>query len=463
MAVAVEVRDPSQHRLPRVLRFFDVSVLASASMGPAYSLASTMGPVVAAAGAAAPLSLAALSAIMLCIAVSFAMLSRIAPNAGSSYSWIRMEFGNWVGAYGAWLLILSNFFATMAIAVPAGSYTLELVAPSLAQEPHWVAGVGAIWIVASTILLYVGLRPTAFVTFVALAFEMLVLCAAAVASYVVPHPPVSAATSGHNGIPLTFAGFVTAMTLGIWMSDGWEVSASTSEEIDDDARASGRGGIVGLIVTTLVLVFCMMAFLHLGTPKGFADNSADSLEYVSRLLGGGAWRLLIVMTVMVSTLSTLWTTILYLSRSLYAMGRDRVLPRILGRLDLRSEPFWALGVVAVLTTICQLVTGYSPTANAQLNTVVTASSVFLGLLFVLSAAATVRRFATEGRERMRGVIVPGIGALALLGVIVATVRFEDPPAQAYAWGGVLLGILFAVWRAPKTRGGLRILPSVARE
>jgi amino acid transporter len=463
VAVAVEVRDQAQHRLPRVLRFFDVSVLASASMGPAYSLASTMGPVVAAAGAAAPLSFLSVSGIMLCIAVSFAMLSRIAPNAGSSYSWIRMEFGNWVGAYGAWLLLLSNFFATMAIAVPAGSYTLELIAPRLAQEPHWVAGVGAIWIVASTILLYVGLRPTALVTFVLLAFEMLILLAAAVASYIVPHAPPIATSGTHTAIPLTFAGFVTAMTLGIWMSDGWEVSASTSEEVADDARASGRGGIVGLVVTTLVLVFCMLAFLHLGTPTGFADNSADSLEYVSRLLGGGAWRLLIVMTVMVSTITTLWTTILYLSRSVYAMGRDRVLSRVLGRLDRRSEPSLALGIVALFSVICQLITGYSPTANAQLNTVVTASSVFLGLLFVLSAAAAVRRFAAEGGERLRGVIVPGVGALALLGVIVATLHFEDPPSQAYAWGGILLGILFAVWRAPKTRGGLRAVPSLSRE
>ena len=163
--------------LPKVLGFFDISVLASASMGPAYSLAATMGPVVAAAGSAAPLSLISLSAIMLCIAVSFSMLSRVAPNAGSSYSWIRMAFGNCVGAYGAWLLILSNFFATMAIAVPAGSYTLELIAPKLAHDPLWIAGVGAIWIVASAVLLYVGLRPTAMVTFIALAFEMLVISA----------------------------------------------------------------------------------------------------------------------------------------------------------------------------------------------------------------------------------------------------------------------------------------------
>jgi amino acid transporter len=463
VAVARIRDDQPQQRLPKVLRFFDVSVLASASMGPAYSLASTMGPVVAAAGAFAPLALTSLSAIMLCIAVSFAMLSRIAPNAGSSYSWIRMEFGRWVGAYGAWLLILSNFFATMAIAVPAGSYTLELIAPQYAQEPHWVAAIGAIWIVASTVLLYVGLRPTALVTFIALAFEMLVLCAAAVACYIVPHPISHAAGASNGAIPLTFAGFATAMTLGIWMSDGWEVSASASEEVAADAGAAGRGGIVGLIVTTIVLVFCMTAFLHLGTPKGFADNAADSLEYVSVLLGGGTWRLLIVIAVMVSTLSTLWTTILYLSRSIYAMGRDRVLPRALGKLDARNEPLWSLAVVAVLTTVCQLVTGYSPTANAQLNVVVTASSVFLGLLFVLSAAATVRRFLGDPGARWTGVIVPALGALALLGVLVATIRFEDKVTQSYAWVGILLGIFFALWRAPKTRGGLRAVPSAARE
>jgi amino acid transporter len=458
MAVALNVRPEPSHRLPQVLRFFDVTVLASASMGPAYSLASTMGPMVAVAGAFAPLALASLSGIMLCVAVSFSMLSRVAPNAGSSYSWIRMEFGNAVGAYGAWLLILSNFFATMAIAVPAGSYTLELVAPVHAASPVWVAGIGAVWIVASTILLYVGLRPTALVTFFALVFELLVLCAAAVAAYIVPHGGTAAVTNpAHGGIPITFAGFVTAMTLGIWMSDGWEVSASTSEEVKGDSRAAGRGGIVGLVVTTVILIGCMTAFLHLGTPKGFADNSADSLEYVSRLLGGGAWRLAIVSTVMISTLSTLWTTILYLSRSVFAMGRDGVLPRVLGTLDRRSEPLWALAVVAVLATICQLVTGFSPSANQQLDTVVTASSVFLGLLFVLSALAAVRRFISERKALVPGVIVPAIGALALLGVLVETVRFEDRSTQWYAWGGVLLGLLFALWRARRIRNGLRVV------
>jgi amino acid transporter len=434
-------------RLPRVLHFFDISVLASASMGPAYSLASTMGPIVVAAGFGAPLALLALSAIMLCIAISFAYLSRVAPNAGSSYSWIRTAFGAHAGAYGAWLLLLSNFFATMAIAIPAGIYTLALVAPAHEQDPLWAAVVGAVWILASAALLYAGVRPTALVTLLALALEIGVLLIAALAAGL--HAPVPApVTASSTPLPASFgiAGFITAMTLAVWMSDGWEVSASTSEEVNDASTASGRGGITGLVLTTVVLVVCMYAFEHLGSLQGFADNQADALAYVGSLLGGPWWRLAIVVTVLLSTLSTLWTTILYLTRSVYAMGRDGVLPRGLGSLDPRNEPLRAMAVVAVLVTLCELVTGFSKSAADQLTTVLNASSVFLGLLFVLSAAAAAKRFWGEPAGRLGGVLVPLIGALALLGVLVATVAVEDHRLAGYACVGVLLGIPFALWR-----------------
>jgi amino acid transporter len=438
-----------QH-LPRVLRYFDISVLASASMGPAYSIASTMGPVVVAAGYGAPLAVLVLSAIMLCIAISFAYLSRVAPNAGSSYSWIRMAFGRWIGAYGAWLLLLSNFFATMAIAVPAGIYTLALIAPQYEQSPAWAAAVGAVWIVASSVLLYIGVRPTALITFLALAFEMLVLVITGLAAALHPsHAHLSAHGAAFSGV--TFGGFATAMTLAVFMSDGWEVSASTSEEVDDSPVAAGRGGIVGLIVTTAVVVGCMAAYLHLGTLQGFADNSADALAYVGTLLGGPWWRLAIVVTVLLSTLTTLWTTILYLSRSVFAMGRDRVLPRWLGTLDRRDEPFWSLVVVAVLTTMCELVTGFSKSASDQLQTVLGASSLFLGLLFVLSAFAAARRFWNEPASRVGGVLVPLLGAVALLAVLAVTVYVEPADQRNYAWGGVALGIPFAIWRGRRMK------------
>lgn len=415
-------------------------------MGPAYSIAATMGPMVVAAGTGAPWALLALSGIMLCMAVAFGQLSQVSPNAGSSYSWIRDAFGSWFGAYGAWLLLLSNFFATMSIALPAGIYTLELLAPTHAGDLFWQALVGAVWIVGSSILLYVGIRPTAVVTAIALGIELLVLAASAVAAWIV-HPAHLAVVAGPHlpavAIPLSLFGFVNAMTLGIWMTDGWEVSASTGEEIAGNARSIGRGGITGLLLTTAFLMLAMVSYLHLGTAAGFAANQDDVLAYIGDLLGGGIWRWAIVITVLVSTCSTLWTTILYLSRSVYAMGRDGVLPRALGRLDERSEPLVALVAIAVLATICQVAVGVFPAANDQLTLVVNISSVFLGLLFVCSAAACVRRFWREPGAGLLGVWVPAAGGVALLAVLVGTIAFEDPVPKVYALAGLILGIPFA--------------------
>ncbi|MHB8433480.1 MAG: APC family permease [Candidatus Tyrphobacter sp.] len=431
-------------RLPRVLGFFDVSVLSSASMGPAYSLAATTGPMVAAAGAAAPLALGAMTAIMLCIAVSYAMLSRVAPNAGSAYSWVRESFGPYAGAYAAWLLLLSNFFATLATAVPVGFYTLALVAPAHEADPRWSAVVGAIWIAGSAILLYAGIRPTAAVTLVALLVEMAVLAASAIASSFLPPPHAAAALA--SAVPVTFAGVLAAMTLAVWMVDGWELSAATSEEVAGDARASGRGGITGLLVTAAVLGLCMVAYLHAGGVAGLAAHQTDALAYVGDRLGGEAWRVAIVVTVLTSSLSALWTTILYLSRSVYAMGRDGVLARVFGGLDGRNEPRWALVAVAAVATLFELLTGFSSSAADQLTLVLDGSALFLGLLFGVSALACVRRFLRVRAALLAGVVVPLAGASLLLAVLGLSVVTESAQLRSYALVGVLSGLIFALWR-----------------
>ena len=434
--------------LPRVLGLFDVGVLASASMGPAYSLASTMGPMVAAAGANASLALALLGAVMLCVAISFGRLSDVMPDAGSSFSWSARAFGPAGGTYAAWLLLLSNYFATMTTALPAATYTLALVAPAHATEPLWDAIVGALWIVASTALLYFGLRPTALVTALFLIGELLVLAVAAAAAYVV-HPGAEhfAATAA---VPLPAAGFggiIAAMVLGIWMTDGWEVSASASEESTGPPDTSGRGGIIALVVTTLILLGAMAAFLHVGSVAGFTAHQADAMSYVASLLGGPVWRVAIVVTVLVSTAATLWTTILYLSRSVYAMGRDGVLPSPIGVLDERGVPVNSLLVVFFCVGGFTLLTGFWPSANEILNLVLNGTAVFLGALFCMSTLAAIKLLAKRpGEKPLQAYVIPGFAALALLAIVGVDIAESETKTRTVELAGLALGIPFALWR-----------------
>lgn len=431
-------------RLPRVLGLFDVSVLASAAMGPAYSLAVTMGPMVAAAGSNATLALVLLGGVMSCVAVAFSQLSQTMPSAGSSFSWAAAAFGSRTGAYAAWLLLLSNYFATMTTALPAATYSLALFAPQLATSPLWDALVGTLWIVASTLLLYAGLRPTALTTAVFLVAELLVVAASAVAA-VLAHPvPEHLAPPA---LPNPFAGIVTAMVLGIWMTDGWEVSASASEETTGAPQTPGRGGLLGLLVTTGLLVAAMLAYGRVGSVAGFAAHQTDAMSYVADRLGGPFWHLAIVATVLVSTAATLWTTILYLSRSAYAMGRDGVLPGALGRLNARGVPANSLLAVFGCTGAFTLLTGFWPTAASVLNLVLNGTSVFLGALFALSAFAAIKLLRTRsGTSPWTGVAVPLIGAATLCGIVAVDVAQSDATTRAIEIGGLLLGAPFALWR-----------------
>ncbi|HXF33504.1 MAG TPA: APC family permease [Candidatus Acidoferrales bacterium] len=432
--------------LPRVLALFDLVVLAGASMGPAFSLATTMGPMIAAAGDLAPLALVLLTGVMTLAAIAFARMLLVMPDAGSSYSWIRSAFGTGAGAYGAWLLLLSNLFAVLATALPAGMYTLDLFAPRLAGSPLWIAAIGSVWILASAVVLWLGLRPTSRVAAILLLGELVVLVAtAAVASTKAPAAAVEHAP-GHASI----GGIVVAMAIGIWMTDGWEVTASASEEVAGKRNAAGRGGIIGLLVTAAFLLACMIAYMRVGTVAGFSEHTEDSLAYVGAQLGGGAWSVAIEATVLISLMASLQATVVYLSRSVYAMGRDGVLPAAIGRLDRRGTPAASIVLVTLVVLGFTLSTGLSKSARDAYDVVLNGSAIFLGALFMFSTAAVARTFLRDVRARLTGVVVPLCATVLLGAILVAAVLQSDLPTRLFIVTGTLAGLPLAAWRSRRS-------------
>ena len=429
----------------RVLGLFDLLVIAAAAIGPAFSLATTMGPMVGAAGYATPLALLLVTAIMACVAIGYSQLGARFPNAGSSYTWIRHAFGPTLGAYGAWVLIVANIFAIVVTAIPAGSYTLDLLAPKLATSPLATGIVGALWTGAAGALLVRGLRATALVAAVFVVAEFIVLGAAAFAAFFLTPPAAHATLASTNASGV--GGLVGAVVIGIWMIDGWEVSAATAEESTDGTRGPGLGGLGGLAVTAGVLVLCMVAFLRIGPPAEFADHPVDVMAYVGTLLGGGPWRSIIAVTVLASLAASLQATLIYMSRSLFAMGRDGLVPASLGRLDRRGVPVVAvLGLTGLGVVFC-LASGLLPSVKAGFDLVLSGTSVFLGVLFLLSAAASVRVFKTErGARWLSGAGLPGVATVALAGILVAAVAGSDRPTQAFIAASAVIGLPIAIWR-----------------
>lgn len=404
-------------------------------MGPAFSLASTFGVMIAVAGTFALPALAATTVVMVLLALTFTQLAARFPDAGSSYGWARRAFGDDFGAYTAWVLLLANFFAVLATAIPAGSYTLALVAPKLVDNPAWDAGVGAIWVVACALILYLGIRSSARVAAALLVAELFILGASAVAGAMFSAPAPAARS------PQTFhlSGFVAAMVLAIWMVDGWEVSASTSEETRGAPRSAGLGGILGLLVTAAFLFACSAAYLHVGGVAGLGEHQLDALAFVGTQLGG-VWRTLLIITVLVSLTASLETTLLYLVRSVYAMGRDGVLPTALGRLgDSTRDPDVSLVVVTIASVLAMVLVGLVPSANAGLTLVLDGTAVFLGILFLTSCMAALRLRAQEDGPKGTPLFAATAG-FALVIILVVAVAQSAPATRSCIVAGLALGV-----------------------
>lgn len=436
----------SAPRLRRVLALRDLIVVAAAAMGPAFSLSTTMAAMVAAAGPWTWLALSFIAVLMAMIAAGYKRLGERLRDAGSSYAWIRVAFGPEAGAYGGWVLLAGNIFAVLATALPAGAYTLDLVAPRLATNSVAVALAACTWIAGSALLLWYGLRPTARLALVLLATEVVVLAAAAFAAAGHPRPDAVAFAPA----PFAWGGVVAAIVFGIWMIDGWEVSASTAEEAEGAPSVPGSGGLAGLVLTSAVLLVAILAFTRIGSAAGFAAHSNDALAYVGDLLGGG-WGKILTVTVLVSLAASLQTTLVYLSRSIYAMGRDGLLPALLGKLDYRAQPAASTLLIAVLSLACTLVAALSPTAKAAFDLALTGTAWFLGLLFVMTAAAAVRIFAADPAARWSGVVLPGTAALVLGAILLIALEGDDPATRVFIAAAAIIGLPLALWRGRAVR------------
>lgn len=426
-------------------------------MAPAYSIAVTFGFMVAATGTGAPMSLLALTIPIAFIAIAFHRLCEEHPDAGSTYAWSRLAFGPGVGAFGAWIVVLSYFFAAVAAVVPAGIYTLDLFAHFHLVPDAWssnamaVAIAGSTWVVVASMLLIGGIRPTARVSGLFLLFECLVLLGFAGVAFFMPGAAsASIPAAQHNS--LTFGnggleGFLAAMVLAVWVTDGWEVSSYSSEENEGGSRVPGIGGLIGLLATVALILICMVAFMAIAPLGGLAAHSSDSLAYVADRLGGGWRSTIMIATVLVSTAATLWTTQLGISRGMFSMARDRLFPSALTAVHPNfGTPYVAIAVVNGGVLVISVLTGLLPSANAALGDVVNATAVLLNLTFILTGASCVVHFVRKGVRLTdpTRVVLPALGTLAIAALLDLNFVSQSPLDQLIAIVTIGLGVVYAV-------------------
>lgn len=327
-------------------------VMAVAGSAPAYSIAATTAALVGVAGLGAPAALLWCGIPMLGIAWAFLYLGRADVNAGAAYSWVARALHPALGFMSGWALVVSATLFMVAGALPAGAMTVSLFDPSQADNVPLITGVGAIWFVVMAACVYFGVHVTARAQWIMTVVEVSILAVFAVLGL------VRAATASHRGpsfswdwigfANLTGPGvFVGAALVAAFYFWGWDVSSNLNEETRNGGRSAGTAGLIGVgIVFVLFEAFTIMTLMLLPA-KEIAENSANVLSVLGDVIWPGIGGKILIVAVALSTIATLETTLVQVTRTLFAMGRDRTLPSAFGRV----HPRWRTPTFATLTIL----------------------------------------------------------------------------------------------------------------
>ncbi|MGW0122678.1 APC family permease [Streptomyces sp. NPDC003327] len=439
---------------PNVLGTFDTIVMAVAGSAPAYSLAATTAVLFGAVGFAGPAALLYCAIPMLGIVLAYARLGRIDVNAGAGYSWVGRTLHPFLGFLSGWALVVAATVFMVAGSLPAGSLTLSLIDPGLADETPLAAAVGAGWFLAMLLVVLGGARLTVRAQLLMSGVEMLILAAFVLAA--VLHRGHAAAFDwswfglDHFAGPEGFAAGALIAAFYYW---GWDVTSNLSEETRDSRRTAGLAALVGVgFVFLLFEAYTVAVNVLLGAERIEAAGP-NVLAVLGEEIWPGIGGKLLVVAVLLSTVATLETTLIQVTRSLFAMGRDRTLPGALGTVHRRwNTPWVAIAAVGVAALMMFAAASAAGTVQGVLNDAVAAIGLQIAFYYGLAGIAAVVAYKslllTSARNLLLGGVWPLLGSAFMLWAFVESLGELSPTALTIGLGGLLLGVvpLVVYWR-----------------
>ena len=431
----------------------DSVVMAVAGSAPAYSIAASTAVLIGAAGLASPAALLYCAIPMLGIAWAFNYLGRADVNAGASYAWVGRALHPSLGFISGWALVVSATIFMVAGSLPAGSLTLSLFSDTLANNTALVTVVGAVWFLVMVGLVTAGVTVTAMAQWIMSGIEVVLLVVFAVLGFVHSSGHAVAHFSwswfgfgGFGGI----SGFAAAALVAAFYFWGWDVTANLNEETEGGGRKAGIGGLLGvLFVFVLFEAFTLITNMLL-TPEEIQGNAANVLARLGEIVWPGAGGKLLIIAVMLSTIATLETTLIQVSRSLFAMGRDRTLPARFGRVHpTRRTPVFATLVVAAVSLVLFVASNFLGSVGNVLGAAISAIGLQIAVYYGLAGLAVVLAYRKVVFRSLANFVFIGawplLGALFMFAIFGYSIPDLDTTSKVVGIGALLIGVVPMAW------------------
>src|SRR6266567_701989 len=352
MATAEQALESQEQPLDKGLKsgalgLISSTVIATASVAPAYSIAATLVFVVGAVALQAP-AVSVLAFIpMLLTSIGYSEMNKADPDCGTTFTWATRAFGPKTGWAGGWAIVAADVLVMASLAQVAGQYVFLLFnAKGIGTNATsgWVLLAGVIWIILMTTICYIGIEISANFQKVLLSIELVMLLVLSVTALIkvgsgnAPPGHLTPSLSWFNPFHISsFSAFAGGVILMVFIYWGWDTALAVNEETKDRKRTPGLAAILStiiLLVTYTLVVTSMQAFAGskaTGNGLGNINNAGDVLSVQGKLIfGGGAGTVfyhLLLLMVLSSAAASTQTTILPTARTTLSMAAYKALPK----------------------------------------------------------------------------------------------------------------------------------------
>ncbi|KAA0104714.1 amino acid permease [Mycolicibacterium sp. P1-5] len=413
------------------LTVFGVSVVVGAGIFTV--TASTFGNIT---GPAISVSFVIAAVTCALAALCYAEFASMLPVAGSAYTFSYATFGEFVAWVIGWDLILEFAIGAAVVAKGWSSYlgTVFGFSGGVAAIGPLNFDWGAVIIVAVvTTLLALGTKLSANVSAVITAIKVAVVALVVIvgAFYVKaanfsPFVPASETGNGSSGTGVNqsvfslltgaesshygWYGVLAGASIVFFAFIGFDVVATTAEETKNPQRDVARGILASLAIVTVLYVSVsivlsgMVRFSDLrDKAKGGHANLATAFS-----LNGVDWAAKVISIGALAGLTTVvMVLILGLSRVLFAMARDGLLPRELAKTGNRGTPVRITVLVGALTAVAATVFPID-----KLEEMVNVGTLFAFIL-VSAGVIILRRTRPDLDRGFRAPLVPALPILSI--------------------------------------------------
>jgi putrescine importer len=386
-------------------------------------------------------------AAMVFTARSYARMAAAFPVAGSAYAYTQKTFGAPVGFLAGWSLLLDYLFLPMLNYLVIGIY----MGAAIPAVPAWVFIVGSVALV--TVLNIVGIVSVARANFLLLALQLVFIVVFVVMAL------VTVSGSGTVNLMAPFTGdgtvdgaspiFAGAAILCLSFL-GFDAVSTLSEEAKNPTRTVPKAIMIATVVCGLIFFGLSYVSQLVFPSNAFADVDSGSLD-VMTTAGGQFLNTFFTAAYVAGCIGSAITSQASVSRILYAMGRDGIMPRkVFGHVSLRfATPTFAILVVSVISLLA-----------IWIDLALLASIVSFGALVAFSAVnlTVIKHYFVDQHERnvFNNLVLPLIG-------FALTVWLWT----SLSWLTLEVGLIWLaagfIWLAVVTRGFRRPTPVLELE